>query len=47
MPSRNSREFVGLVGIIAFVVSLILPGYEIRQYTLAVLATAIQDATLG
>ena len=43
MASRNWRESVELVGLIAIVVSLVLLGYEIRQNTLAVQATALQQ----
>jgi hypothetical protein len=46
MATRNWREIAELVGIFAIVVSLILLGYEVRQNTLAVRATAIQDATI-
>lgn len=43
MASRNWRESAELVGLIAIVVSLALLGYEIRQNTLAVQATALQQ----
>jgi len=46
MESRRWREYVELAGLFAIFVSLMLLGYEIRQNTLAVRATAIQDATI-
>jgi hypothetical protein len=46
MATGNWRTYSEIVGIFAIVLSLILLGYEIRQNTLAVRATAIQDATI-
>jgi hypothetical protein len=43
MAPRNRRESAELVGLIAIVVSLALLGYEIRQNTLAIQATALQQ----
>ncbi len=46
MASRDWRGHFELIGLFAIIVSLILLAYEIRQNTLAVQATAIQDATI-
>ena len=43
MASEKWREYAEIVGLIAIVVSLLLLGYEIRQNTLAVQATALQQ----
>ena len=43
MASRNWREHVELVGIIAIAVTLVLLIYEIRQNTLAVQSTTLQQ----
>ena len=43
MESRNWRGYVEIGGVAAIVVSLILLAYEIRQNTLAVQATALQQ----
>ncbi len=43
MASRNWREYFELGGFVAIVVSLVLLGFEIRQNTLAVQATALQQ----
>ena len=46
MASRDWRGHFELIGLFAIIVSLTLLAYEIRQNTLAVQATAIQDATI-
>ena len=43
MESRNLRGYVEIGGLAVIVVSLILLAYEIRQNTLAVQATALQQ----
>ncbi len=43
MASRNSREYFELGGFVAIIVSLLLLGYEIRQNTLAVQSTTLQQ----
>ena len=43
MATNRWREYLELSGIVAIVVSLLLLGYEIRQNTIAVQATALQQ----
>jgi hypothetical protein len=43
MAADNLREHIELAGLIAIVISLVLLGYEIRQNTLAVQSSALQQ----